>query len=162
MRYTTIIDVRLEPWYKNPNTRLLYLHMVLSAGYEAQNLDFCRCSLRTLAADVRLSFAAVRHGIAVLEAASMVKRGDGGWYVRKFLQETVYRQRKTTRKTFTDQRAQSYRVNERDEAIARQRQAEEAELHRKMDEIARNRISYEEYKRRRAAGEYDDALKNEQ
>lgn len=85
MRYTTIIDLReYRKAYANTNVRLLYLHMVLVAGYHVDDRDICKLSLRQLAADVGLTLSAVRHALKVLEGIGMVARQGDAWHVTKF------------------------------------------------------------------------------
>lgn len=88
MRYTTIIDLTEMPeLYKNPNVRLLYLHMVLKSGYHDNDRDWLRASIRRLAADTGLTESATRHALAMLQKAKLIARKDGYWAVRKWIAE---------------------------------------------------------------------------
>lgn len=89
MRYTTIIDITEVPAiYRNVHARLLYLHLVLIAGYHDDDRDFCNTSIRRLAADVGLTESAVRHGLKVLERARLLEARDGTYKVKKWLPQT--------------------------------------------------------------------------
>lgn len=88
MRYTTIIDLRDWPnIYKNQNTRLIYLHLVLASGYQDYNRDLAAISLRRLAEDCGITFAATRHALGLLEQAKLIKRTEKGIFVAKWLKE---------------------------------------------------------------------------
>ena len=106
MRYTTILDLRDWPaLYKNHNVRLIYLHLVLSAGYHDDNRDLCRISLRRLEADSGLTLSAVRHALQVLEKNRLIKRTQQGIMVAKWLKEPTItpRQRKRVGTITTDE-----------------------------------------------------------
>lgn len=125
MRYTTIIDITQVPeLYRNHHVRLVYLHLVLKAGYHDHDRDLCRCSIRTLAADTGLSVSAVRHALAVLTKWRMVQRQGPLYLVRKFVQEQPI----TTRaKSSREQK----RLDREAAAIAERRERERrAELER--------------------------------
>ena len=86
MRYTTIIDISEIPQvYTNANVRLVYLHLVLKAGYHEDALDRCLLSIRGVMYQTGLSLSAVRHALHVLEAAGLISRQKGVMHVRKFL-----------------------------------------------------------------------------
>lgn len=98
MRYTTILDLRDWPkLYKNPNCRLIYLHLVLLARYEDTYKDWCHVSFRRLAADVGLTESATRHAIKILEASKLIRRKNGWIWVAKWLKDPTVtpRERKT-------------------------------------------------------------------
>lgn len=94
MRYTTIIDISEIPEvYKNGNVRLVYLHLVLRAGYHEDDIDQVRTSVRTLVMQTGCSMAAVRHALRTLEKYGLLVRKDGRLYVRKFLYEKKVKKR---------------------------------------------------------------------
>lgn len=81
-----MIDITEIPSvYRNINTRLLYLHMAMKAGYHAEDLDLMGGSLRQLAAGTGLTFSAVRHGLKILEQAGLLERVGDAWRVKKWL-----------------------------------------------------------------------------
>lgn len=86
MRYTTVIDISEMPdVYRNENTRLLYLHLALKAGWHDEDRDKAKISIRNLAADCGLTLSATRHAIAVLTKHDLLARDeDGTWKVRKW------------------------------------------------------------------------------
>lgn len=123
MRYTTVIDISEErEVYTNHNARLVYLHLCLKAGYEDSNRDYCRCSIRTLAADVGITVAAVRHALHVLAKAALVERRDGGYMVAKFvLDKHITKRPRTKRQQHEQEEARQRELN----MEAQQREAEE-------------------------------------
>lgn len=97
MRYTTLIDIRDNPsLYRNHNVRLVYLHLVLVAGYHDANRDIVSASLRTLAVDIGVSMSALRHALAVLAKAKLITRRQGRLYVTKWLPEQRTSKRRGT------------------------------------------------------------------
>lgn len=86
MRYTTIIDISEIPAiYKNHNARILYLHLVLKAGYHDDDRDIVTVSIRNLAAYSGLTVSAVRHALGVLERAQLLTRTPQGYRVKKWV-----------------------------------------------------------------------------
>lgn len=86
MRYTTIIDISEFPIvYKNPNIRLLYLHMVLKSGYHDDDRDKCFLSIRRLASDIGLTLSATRHALGILQKLGLIFRENDFYYVKKFV-----------------------------------------------------------------------------
>lgn len=116
MRYTTIIDITEYPdIYRCLSARLIYLHLVLRAGWGERNQDYIRGSIRRLEGELGLTFSAVRHGLRVLIRAGMLKQVPGGWIVRKYCQPTKPGARQLT---------------QRQEAAAKQRARDAAEMRR--------------------------------
>lgn len=139
MRYTTIIDITECPQvYSCISARLIYLHLVLKSGWGERNQDYCACSIRSLQGDLGMTFAAVRHGLAVLEKYGMIRRGPGGCMVRKFCQPTKPGQRKLTRR---EQAAEEQRRKEQEQQriIARERELQHAKLEQELEEQRRTR-----------------------
>lgn len=88
MRYTTIIDIREAPaLYRNANTRLIYLELVLGSSYQQDTKDRYQGSFRTLAARVGVSVSAVRNSLKQLQALGMVSSIEGGWIVKKWIEQ---------------------------------------------------------------------------
>lgn len=86
MRYTTLIDItELRQVYRNIHARLIYMHMVLKAGYHDDDRDVCSISIRSLAADTGLTVSATRHALKTLEANGLLTRTNGTWVVKKFV-----------------------------------------------------------------------------
>lgn len=84
MRYTTIIDVRYLPWYRNPSARLVYIHLVMIAGWHDDDRDIARISYRRLAIEVGLTLSATRHALQQLTTTGMITATDKGWMVKKW------------------------------------------------------------------------------
>lgn len=88
MRYTTIIDIREAPaLYRNANTRLIYLELVLGSSYQQDTKDRYQGSFRTLAARVGVTVSAVRNSLKQLQALGMVSPIEGGWIVKKWIEQ---------------------------------------------------------------------------
>lgn len=86
MRYTTIIDITEVPAvYRNPNSRILYIHMALKAGYHDDDRDVLDISLRNLAAASGLTLSACRHALRTLEKAQLITKHGDVWMVKKWL-----------------------------------------------------------------------------
>lgn len=67
MRYTTTIDIsEIRELYANKNIVLLYFHLCLKAGYHSDDRDIVSISVRKLASECGITYAAARHGIAML------------------------------------------------------------------------------------------------
>lgn len=84
MRYTTIIDVRNLSWYKNPSARLVYIHLVMIAGWHDDDRDIARISYRRLAIEVGLTLSATRHALQQLTTTGMITATEKGWMVKKW------------------------------------------------------------------------------
>lgn len=88
MRYTTIIDIREAPaLYRNANTRLIYLELVLGSSYQQETKDRYQGSFRTLAARAGVTVSAVRNSLKQLQALGMVSPIEGGWIVKKWIEQ---------------------------------------------------------------------------
>lgn len=99
MRYTTIIDVREIPEvYRNPNVRILYLHLVLLAGYHDNDRDIVRVSLRNLAAQTGLTLSATRHAIQLLIKWRLLLHRKSYFKVVKYVEESPISGRARTKK----------------------------------------------------------------
>lgn len=85
MRYTTVIDISdMAEIYRNHNTVLVYLHMALKSGYHDDDRDTCRTSIRDLAWRLHMTISAVRHALAILDKADLVKRQGDAYHVKKW------------------------------------------------------------------------------
>lgn len=88
MRYTTLLDISEDvQLYKNKNARLVYLHMVLKAGYHDSDRDKLKMSIREISWRTGISLSATRHALKILTAHGFITYKDGVWDVRKFLLE---------------------------------------------------------------------------
>lgn len=143
MRYTTVIDISLIPeLYKNLNIRLVYLHLVLKAGYHDNDKDIVVTSLRRLANDAGLTVSATRHALRMLKRYQMVNIGKGAMAVRKWCPEQPI----STRAKQAKQQQQM----DRDQAAAAERRAM-AKKHREDQRFAEelkanNKSSLDVYK----------------
>lgn len=121
MRYTTIIDIREIPEvYRNPNVRILYMHLVLLAGYHDNDRDIVRVSLRNLAAQSGLTLSATRHAIQLLIKWRLLLHRKSYFKVVKYVEEPPITPRARTKK------AQEAK-NRADQDAARQANQEQAE-----------------------------------
>lgn len=88
MRYTTLLDLREWPsLYANHNIRLVYLHLVLVAGYHDHNRDLTNISIRRLSEETGITISAVRNALEQLEKVRLIKRKKGVTFVVKYLKE---------------------------------------------------------------------------
>lgn len=88
MRYTTIIDISDFPTVRRSrNATLLYLHMVLVAGWHDIDRDIVDASIRKLAIDLGMTVSATRHALQILQKAQLISRQGTLWIVRKWLPE---------------------------------------------------------------------------
>lgn len=151
MRYTTIIDISQAPEvYRNPNVRLVYLHLVLRAGYHDHDRDLVRISIRSLAAQVGLTVAATRHAIAVLTKWQLLQRAGSYYQVRKWVPEQTVTSRAKTAK---QQQQLNLAAQRRADEERREREAE-LERIRRENQAAAGRTAWDDladYKRQRAA-----------
>ncbi len=135
MRYTTIIDITECPEiYRCLSAKLIYLHLVLKCGWGERNQDYMRCSIRSLEGDLGLTFAAVRHGLSVLEKRGMIKRAPGGYYIRKFCNPTKPGPRPLTRREQAAADARR-RQQEEEKLIQAERAAAQAKLEAELQHI---------------------------
>ena len=150
MRYTTIIDISQAPEvYRNQNVRLVYLHLVLRAGYHDHDRDLVRISIRSLAAQVGLTVAAARHAIGVLEKWKLLQRTGSYYQVRKWVPEQTVTSRAKTAK---QQQQLNLAAQRRADEERREREAE-LERIRREQQAASGRTAWDDladYKRRQA------------
>lgn len=141
MRYTTIIDCRPLPCYRNKNARLVYLHLVLACGYHDSDRDLTEISVRSLAADVCISVGAVRAALKSLEKSRLIERSGTVTRVRKWVPSEDISKRPRNKAQQVSQDAQRAREMADQE---RERRSEETRLQR--EEMAQRGTSpYIEY-----------------
>lgn len=127
MRYTTVIDISDIPAiYKNPNARLVYLHLALKSGYHDDDRDLIEISIRRLAMATGLTVSATRHSIAQLERACLLVKEGPFWHVKKWIVESTVTPRAKTAKQqkaieLEAQRRLEQEQREREQAIEDQR-----------------------------------------
>ena len=119
MRYTTIIDIREFPLYKNPACRTLYLHMVLASGYHETDMDQVTISIRGLATQTGLTVSATRHALSVLMKAGLVRRQSGHLHVAKYILQEGIPKRARSKK---DQQQQQIAREREQKALEEDRQ----------------------------------------
>lgn len=141
MRYTTIIDISKSEVYRNPNARLVYLHLCLVAGYHDTDRDLVRISIRQLAAQVGLTLSATRFAVAQLEKNGLLAHTESVWRVKKWFEEQTITSRKKS--------AQEARKAEKEKtaADARRKEAEKQEEESQRLEAIRStgKTPFEEY-----------------
>lgn len=90
MRYTTIIDLtEIREVYRSRNATLLYLHMVLKAGYHDEDRDLLKISLRSLSMDCGMTLSAIRCALALLQRHGLLMRDGDKWRVKKWIAEKL-------------------------------------------------------------------------
>lgn len=100
MRYTTLIDISEMPLlYRNINARLIYLHLILKAGYHDTDRDIVDISVRRLSSDVGISISATRHALKVLESAALLRYEGNAIIVKKWLVEDSITPRRQPKKS---------------------------------------------------------------
>lgn len=124
MRYTTIIDISEIPLiYRNPNARLLYLHLALKSGYHDDDRDLVNISIRRLAMETGLTLSATRHALQQLEACQLLQRQGAAWIVKKWIgEQTITARPKTEKKRREMEEARRREAADREE---RERSQEE-------------------------------------
>lgn len=104
MRYTTIIDITDIPQvYNNINATRVYLHLCLTCGFTADDMDTIRISYRQLAAQLSMTLAAVRHSLSLLIRYHLITIEDNIISVRKYLPKAEYKDRPKTQQAFKDE-----------------------------------------------------------
>lgn len=158
MRYTTIIDItELREVYRSTSAKLLYLHMVLKAGYHDYDRDFCPLSIRSLALETRLSVSSVRCALRKLETLHLIRKVAGGYLVTKFIMEQPITPRAKNKK-----QARQQEVSVSREVAQQQLEREHEENARRVEDArAQNKtpfmLWYEEQQRRADAGDIEAA-----
>lgn len=134
MRYTTIIDITEFPTvYRNNNAVLLYLHLVLRAGWHDSDRDTLRISFRQLAQAVGMTLSATRHAVRVLTEAKLLQRDGDVWRVKKWhIEKPPTPRRKATTATATE-------TNKLHEQLEKQRN----EFYDKLDKVVRSMTAAE-------------------
>lgn len=116
MRYTTVIDISEIPTvYRNPNARLLYIHLCLKAGYHDNDRDIVSLSVRQMSAQSGLTVSAVRHALLVLEKSHLVTRQGTVLYVRKWIAEQSITARPRTARQQAQISAEAQRRKEQEQ-----------------------------------------------
>lgn len=121
MRYTTIIDITEFPaLYRNPATRLVYLHLCLRSGYHDYDRDFCSLSIRRIAYETGLTIAAVRNALEQLSKFQMIARRGQLTKVRKFIiEQPISRRAKSKKQADQDKQRQERQQEEAAAAAVR-------------------------------------------
>lgn len=119
MRYTTLIDIRELPLYRNASVRQLYLHMVLAAGYHESDMDQVAISLRGLSTQTGLTLSATRYALAVLVKAGLVRRQNGQLHVVKYiLPQDIPKRARTKKDQLLQQQARHHELQEQEKKRA--------------------------------------------
>jgi DNA-binding transcriptional MocR family regulator len=66
---------------------LIYLELVLGSSYQQETKDRYQGSIRTLAARVGVTVSAVRNSLKQLQSLGMVSPIEGGWIVKKWIEQ---------------------------------------------------------------------------
>lgn len=156
MRYTTIIDISDIPTvYRNINTRLVYLHMVLRSGWHDVDRDLVEVSIRQLSYQLGMTVSTVRHSLLILERVGLIKRQGSMWWVKKWIVEETPTPRARTAK----QQKTLESVAERKSADeAREREMEVQRIQRenlRLQGKTSFMVYYENLEKRAAAGDIE-------
>lgn len=132
MRYTTIIDIREFPQiYRNENTKLVYLHLVLISGYHDEDRDQTNISIRQLSYDTGLTVSAVRHALKILSTVGLLSRSGITWTVKKFvLEKTISSRIRSEKKRTAAENLERERIIQEE-----QKQREKEQKRRYQEEI---------------------------
>lgn len=136
MRYTTIIDVSEDPaLYRNHNAVLVYLHLVLKAGYHDDDRDRVELSIRRLAHGAGVTVSAVRHALSILQSAGLVRKEGDAWFVTKYVMAQEIHKRARTKREQEEQILRLERANQAlQDDMARQRQQD---VQQQLEDAAR-------------------------
>lgn len=158
MRYTTLIDIRDIPEvYRNQNVRLLYLQLVLMAGYHDADRDIVRCSLRSLADQTGLTLSATRHAIDVLIKWRLLRHQKSYFRVRKYIEEQEITPRAKTTKQAA-QKASRDAERSRQQNLDQTQQKDREEVAEIFDQGKTPfMLYYEDQERKAAHGDQDAA-----
>lgn len=154
MRYTTIIDIsESQELYRNVNVRIVYLHLVLKSGYHDDDRDMCSASIRTIAAQTRLTVAAARHALKQLTKAKLVERVKMGYKVTKWVQTDKPTPRPSAPRKGKADAAQTVREQE-EQAIKRERESQQRRQLRQQGKTE-FMVYFESLQERAAKGDLD-------
>lgn len=154
MRYTTLIDIsESKDLYRNPNVRLVYLHLVLKSGYHDNDRDICTTSIRNLAAATGLTIAATRHALKQLTKAKLVERINTAYKVKKWVQADKPMPRPSGPRKGKADAAQAAREHE-EQAINRERERQQRQQLRQRGKTE-FMLYFESLQKRAANGDLD-------
>lgn len=118
--------------YRNPNVRLVYLHLCLRSGYHDSDRDLLKIPIRRLAEDVGITFSAARNAISMLMQYGLLSYDSGVFNVKKFIVSDIVTRRSSTRK---QEKVKAIREQEQRQQIAREIEYEDNA--RRIDELHR-------------------------
>lgn len=159
MRYTTIIDITDIPQvYNNINATRVYLHLCLTCGYTADDMDTLRISYRQLSAHLNMTLSAVRYSLSLLLRYHLITIEDNIITVRKYLPKAEYKDRPKTQQEFKDSQ---YRKKVKEEFEQSMKEAknfeaeEEQEQQRRQQQVEAFRQHYRAMKERADKGDLE-------
>lgn len=115
MRYTTLIDIREIPAvWSCLSAKLLYIHLVLAAGFHDDDRDIVNDSFRGLAAKTGLTLSSVRHAVRVLTDSGLLRRQDDLWIVKKWIPVKKISQRPTSAPISEEERQERERIRQKE------------------------------------------------
>lgn len=159
MRYTTIIDITDIPQvYNNINATRIYLHLCLTCGFTADDMDTIRISYRQLAAILNMTLSAVRHSLSLLNRYHLITIEDNIISVRKYLPKASYKDRPKTQQEYKDEqyrkKVKADFEKSREEAKNFEEEQEQ-EQQRKKEQIEAFCIHYREMQERADNGDLE-------
>lgn len=157
MRYTTIIDITDIPQvYSNINATRVYLHLCLTCGFTADDMDTIRISYRQLAAQLRITLSAVRHSLNLLIRYHLITIEGNLITVRKYLPKAEYKDRPKTQQEFKDEQYRKKVKEQFEKSMEENRLYEENKEKEEQERIARIRAFCTHYREMEQKAEQGD------
>lgn len=157
MRYTTIIDITDIPQvYNNINATRLYLHLSLTCGFTADDMDTIRISYRQLASQLNITLSAVRHSLNLLIRYHLITIEGNIITVRKYLPKAEYKDRPKTQQEFKDQEYRKKVKAEFEIAMEENKHYEQNKEKEEQERIARIRAFCTHYREMEQKAEQGD------
>lgn len=157
MRYTTIIDITDIPQvYNNINATRVYLHLCLTCGFTADDMDTIRISYRQLAAQLNITLSAVRHSLNLLTRYHLITIEGNIITVRKYLPKAEYKDRPKTQQEFKDALYRKKVKEEFDKSMEENKYYEENKEKEEQERIARIRAFCTHYREQQQLAKQGD------
>lgn len=147
MRYTTIIDITDIPQvYHNINATRVYLHLCLTCGFTADDMDTLRISYRQLAAQLNITLSAVRHSLNLLIRYHLITIENNIISVRKYLLKAEYKDRPKTQQEFKDEQYRKKVKADFDKAMEENKHYQENKEKEEQERLAQVRRFCQHYR----------------
>lgn len=157
MRYTTIIDITDIPQvYNNINATRVYLHLCLTCGFTADDMDTLRISYRQLAAQLSITLSAVRHSLSLLIRYHLITIEGNIITVRKHLPKAEYKDRPKTQQEYKDEQFRKKVKADFDKSMEENKYYEENKEKYEQERISRIRAFCKHYREQQQLAEQGD------